>query len=899
MNKMISKLTALGQSLWYDNIERRRLENGDLQAMIARGEIRGVTSNPTIFKNAIANSADYDSALQPMAWAGWNAEQIFWQLAVEDIRSACDLFRALYESADAGDGFVSLEVSPYLAHETRATVEQVRWLWERVDRPNLMVKIPATPQGIPAIRESIAAGVNINVTLIFSLERYREVMEAYFSGLEDRLAAGHTIEHIASVASFFVSRVDTKVDALLPAASPLRGRAAIANTRLAYAAFQETFAGPRWEALQAKGARYQRPLWASTSTKDPAYQDTLYVDALIGQHTVNTVPPQTLEAFKDHGHTRKSISSGIKKAHGDLEALEAQGIAMARVTQELEEEGVQAFADAFTALLETIGSRSAHAAAQLGSLTSRVPKLVARMEAEQVPQRLWDEDASLWSQEAPAQGEIRERLGWLHAPENSQALLPELQSLAAQIHAEGIQRVLVLGMGGSSLAPEVFSYTFAALTPPDGAQPVCLSILDSTDPAQVARAASDYPPVSSLYVVSSKSGSTTEVLAMLEYFWQLSGQDGGRFLAITDPGSPLEAIARERGFRRVILADPQVGGRYSALTAFGLVPAALLGLDAGRLLARASWMKSQARADVPAGRNPGMVLGAVLAGAASAGRDKVTLLADPALATFGAWLEQLLAESSGKQGKGIVPVDREPLDAAIRYSTDRLFVYLRASGELDHQASALRAAAHPVVEIAVPGSYDLGAEFFRWEVAVAIACHLMRVNAFDQPDVEDAKARAKARVAQFRQAGRITEGDFIPLAQAAPALRKFLGEARVGDYIALNAFLPRDPVSITALQDFRAALRRRTGCATTLGFGPRYLHSTGQLHKGGPDTGLFLVVAANPQHDLEIPGEGLTFGTLLRAQAAGDAEALGSKGRRVLPLLLPDPQAVVRLKDIL
>src|SRR5512138_383187 len=269
MSDSIKKLTALGQSIWYDNIQRKLLESGELQAMIERGDIRGVTSNPTIFNNAIAKSTDYDAALKSMSWAGWDAEKIFWQLAIEDIRAACDLFSPLYEETNGGDGFVSLEVSPYIANDTEATIAQAEQLWARVRRPNLMVKIPATKEGIPAIRKAISVGVNVNVTLIFSLQRYAEVMDAYLSGLEDHIAAGHSVEHIASVASFFVSRVDTKIDPKLPAGSDLKGKAAIANAKLAYDAYQQTFAGRRWENLKVKGARVQRPLWASTSTKNP------------------------------------------------------------------------------------------------------------------------------------------------------------------------------------------------------------------------------------------------------------------------------------------------------------------------------------------------------------------------------------------------------------------------------------------------------------------------------------------------------------------------------------------------------------------------------------------------------------------------------------------------------
>ncbi len=362
------RLLQLGQSLWYDNIQRELLQNGELKAMIARGDIRGVTSNPSIFNNAIAKSQDYDEQLVALATAGHSKEEIYEALAVEDIRAAADLFRELYEESNRGDGYVSLEVSPYLAYDSEATVREAKRLWERVDRPNLMIKIPATREGLPAITAAIAQGLNINVTLIFSQERYVEVMDAYLSGLEQRLDAGRPLEHVASVASFFVSRIDTKVDALLEEvvrqrgsrtilAASLRGRLAVANAKLAYQRFKEVFGSQRFARLEAKGARLQRPLWASTSTKNPEYSDVKYVDELIGPNTVNTVPPHTLEAFKDHGTPSLTLESGLAEASQAFEELRAVGVSFDRVTDELEKEGVSAFSDAFSALLNTIEER--------------------------------------------------------------------------------------------------------------------------------------------------------------------------------------------------------------------------------------------------------------------------------------------------------------------------------------------------------------------------------------------------------------------------------------------------------------------------------------------------------------------------------------------------------------
>jgi transaldolase/glucose-6-phosphate isomerase len=879
----IKKLTSLGQSLWLDNIQRKMLENGELKAMIERGDIRGMTSNPTIFNNAISKTKDYDSALTPLAWAGWDAEKIFWELAIEDIRDACDFFAPLHEETNGDDGYVSIEVSPDIADDTDAAFAQAEHLWGRVARPNLMVKIPATKAGIPAIQKGIAAGININITLIFSLKRYAQVMEAFLSGLEERVAAGQPIDHIASVASFFVSRVDTKIDPKLPKDSPLLGKAAIANAKLAYKEFEKIFSGPRWNDLRARGARVQRPLWASTSTKNPDYADTMYADNLIGAQTVDTVPPQTLEAIRDHGRAEISITHGLEEAREALSQLEAMGISMDMVTQELEDEGVKSFAESFKELLETIDKRRKSAVSSLGPLADSVSKRIARLEEDLIPARLWNHDPALWADDPEGQAEVKIRLGWLDSIEDARKRHDGYSSFAKQVHDEGIDRVLVLGMGGSSLTAEVLSTLLAAA---NLEAKLSLAILDSTDPHQVLQAARFYPPDKTLYIVASKSGGTAEVTAAFDYFWELSKANGSRFIAITDPGTSLESLARERGFRKIFSSDPNVGGRFSALTDFGLVPAALLGMDIEKLLGSAEWMRRQSTEHVPAARNPGMALGALVAESALAGRDKLTVLADAPVFALANWIEQVVAESSGKQGKGILPVALEPLDLPEVYGRDRLFIYLRQNGELDNGIAALKHAGFPVIEFPIAGPYDAGAEFFRWEMAISVACHILGVNAFDQPDVQDSKNRTKAKIEDYQKTGKLADVDLVNIKDANVALEKFLSEVKPGDFVAINAYLPRNKETVGVMQLLRVAIREKTKCAVPAGFGPRFQHSTGQFHKGGPNTGWFLQIVYDAKEDMDIPTQGLSFSTLLRAQALGDYEALIAAGRRVLRIHL-------------
>jgi transaldolase/glucose-6-phosphate isomerase len=487
----IDKLHQLGQSIWYDNIERRLLKNGEMERMIVAGEIRGVTSNPSIFQNAIAKSTDYDSAIQPMAWADWNSEDIFFQLAIEDIQQTADLFLPLYQETNGSDGYVSLEVNPKLAYDTEGTLIQAKELWDRVNRKNLMIKIPATKEGLPAIRQAIATGININITLIFSVSRYEEVMEAYISGLEDRVKNNLPINNIASVASFFVSRVDTKVDTILEKLLndqklnhkqflELRGKAAVANSRLAYELFEKVFSAERFTLLKQKGAKIQRPLWASTSTKNPAYYDVIYVEELIGENTVNTMPPQTLDAFRDHGKAEIKIRKKIEDARDLFSSLDNLGIEMDAVTQTLENEGVNSFEKAFISLLDTINNRKISIQTKLPGLSNVIKDRISDLDKKHIVSRIYERDASVWNENPSASNEISNRLGWLDAPFISLDIIDEINKFRDEIVQEGFTHVLLLGMGGSSLAAEVLSLSFRGY-----AEGLNLSILDSTDPRQV------------------------------------------------------------------------------------------------------------------------------------------------------------------------------------------------------------------------------------------------------------------------------------------------------------------------------------------------------------------------------------------------------------------------------
>ncbi len=912
------QLAELGQSIWYDNIQRCLLKSGELAGMIQRGEIRGVTSNPTIFQNAIANYSDYNDSIQALAWSGVDPESIFYALAVKDIQEAADLLKSLYDDTKKLDGYVSLEVSPFLANDTEKTIAEAKRLWGLVNRPNLCIKIPATLAGIPAIKEVIAAGINVNVTLIFSIERYRQVMEAYLQGLEERVKKQLPIDHIASVASFFVSRMDTKVDALLiklvdnddPSneIKPLLGKAAVANAALAYTAFEEVFYTPRFERLKAAGAQCQRPLWASTSTKNPAYSDLIYVDNLIAPVSVNTVPPQTLTAILDHCEPKLKIKDQQENAAGVINAIEQLGISITQVTAELEEEGVKGFSSSFSSLLSTIQSRTDRFINELGQVQKQFHHRLKLIIDEKITERMFSKDPTVWTQNISEHSEIQNRLGWLDSPLNSLLLLEEINSFAKEIGRKGYTDLVLLGMGGSSMAPEVFSLIGKALHLANNG--LKLTVLDTTDPRVILDAARTINPLKALYVVASKSGSTSEIDAMLTYFWHLTfnlagDSCGEHFVAITDPGTILEKLAVDRKFLKIFNGDPSVGGRYSALTPFGLVLAALCGFEIEKVLYGAIAARKICLPGQSAKQNLGAALGVILGEAYLSGKDKLTILSDPELNSFGAWMEQLIAESSGKSGKGIVPVDGEPVISPNYYGTDRVFIYFKSSGVMQEFVDSLLQKGHIVISREIRDAYALGAELYFWEYATAVACSILGVNAFNQPDVQDSKTRTQAKLKAFNETGTLIESNpvwsdksfavfsvnYTPSKHetAGGFLSEFLSLSSPDDYIAINAYVPRDEHFAQVLNQFRKQIMQATGCSTTLGFGPRFLHSTGQLHKGGADNCLFIQITMDyAKSDLAIPGKSFSFGILQAAQAQGDLEALENRNRRVLRLHLKE-----------
>ena len=930
----LKQLAETGQAPWLDFVQRDLIEGGELARMIERDGLKGVTSNPSIFEKAIAHAPEYGAAFERFVQHGDHEPMaIYEHLAIGDIKAAADVLLPVYQATNGRDGYISLEVSPYLAMDTEATIIEARRLHKAVDKPNLMVKVPATTAGIPAIRTLIGEGISINVTLLFAVPMYEAVAHAYIDGLEHFAAQGGDVSKIASVASFFVSRIDNVIDKQLQgkidaggdaALKPLLGKAAIANAKVAYAAYKKLFSGAKWQALEAKGAHSQRLLWASTSVKNPAYPDTLYVETLIGRDTVNTMPPATMDAFRDHGKaTPDAVEQDLEGALAILKSLGQHGISLETVTDDLVIDGVRQFATAFDQLLGAVAvKRSAlvpvnEATIEAdGALKAAVAEASKHWLAEGTIRKLWAGDKQVWT------GADEDKwLGWLDIVGQEHAHVGTLARFAESIKAQGFSHIALLGMGGSSLGPEVLARSFG-----HKAGWPQFHMLDSTDPAQIRTLEAALDLKKTMFIVSSKSGSTLEPNIFLAYFKSRMIETVGaadwakHFTAVTDPGSAMERVAQHDRFAHVFHGVKSIGGRYSVLSKFGLVPAAAMGIDVETFLAHTAHMVKSCSASVPVDQNPGAQLGLLLGVAAKQfKRDKVTIIASPGIADLGAWLEQLIAESTGKLGHGLIPVDGEPLEDVSVYGKDRVFAYLCLAGD-EHKGQAAHVAAlaragHPVVRIMVRDVMSIGQEFFRWEMATAIAGAVIGINPFDQPDVEASKIKTRALTDAYEQGGSAPQGEpvfrengiavFADAANAAALgrhnslsayLKQHFGRAEAGDYIAILAYIERDKAHLAALEGVRKRLMTHRKVATCLGFGPRFLHSTGQAYKGGPNSGVFLQITTDDAHDLPVPDHKYSFSQVKAAQAEGDLSVLVERERRVIRVHLKDVAS--GLKDL-
>ena len=829
---------------------------------------------------------------------------------------------------------MSLEVSPYLARDTRGSISEARRLYKLVKKLNCFIKIPGTKEGVPAIEQLLYEGINVNVTLLFSIDSYTAVAKAYISALKRRAADGKDIKNTISVASFFISRIDVLTDQLLgqymsagntkandtnPAL--LMGKAGIASAKLAYQRFKEIFSGAEWEALKQKGAHVQRPLWASTSNKDPLKSDVRYVEELMGQDTVNTLPDETIAAFADHGQLKKdSIAAGLDEAGKIFGALKRFDIDIDFITQQLEYDGIQKFIEPYNKLISGLAEKrnkimdSKLSAQQIngGALKKEIEAAYDIIDQDQAGRRLFNKDPYLWKTAPDQVKTIQEGLGWLNLPQDFTAKCDDLKTFTDKIKSEGYKHAVLLGMGGSSLCSEVARETFGTS---DGY--LKLLVLDNTEPEAILDVQNQVDLEKTIFIAATKSGGTMETLSFFKYFYEElkkkgSQNPGKNFIAITDPGSPLVPMAEEYKFRRTFLNPTDVGGRYSVLSYFGILPMALMGIDVKEMLARALQMETSCGPEIPAASNPGISLGTTLGICQKNGRDKVTFVMSSSISAFGYWVEQLLAESTGKEGKGLIPVNGETIGAPEVYGKDRIFIYMHLASDDskndEEKLKALEAAGHPVVRINVADKLALGGEYYRWEVATAIAGMVIGINAFDQPNVAESKKNTNNLLDEWKQKGDFQKptndfkiGDYTVYAGNANAQLKdgkyssveavieaFSDLAKPGDYVAMLPYFKLTDERNKILQSWREKIRDKHQVATTLLNGPRYLHSTGQLHKGGPDTGLYLMIVGPNEKEIPIPGEKFGFATLHEAQSLGDYRSLNDKGRRLILINIGD-----------
>ncbi len=917
-----------GQSYWLDNLTRKKIISGELKQRVSEQGLRGVTSNPSIFNNAIANSNDYDEQIAALAKEGKTPEQIYDALTVKDVQDACDILNPVYVESKGTDGFVSLEVSPYLARDANGTMQEARRLFKEVGRPNCMIKIPGTYECIPAIEQMLYEGININITLIFSIERYVEIAQAYIRAIAQRIGEAKPVNSLTSVASVFISRIDVLTDQLLSIPldiwqekennrpESLAGKAGVATARLTYQHFKEIFSGEGWESLEDKGAHLQRPLWASTSNKDPLYPDLRYVEPLIGRDTINTLPDETIVALADHGVLKNdTIEEGLAEAKQLFTNFKKVGIDIDLVTRQLENEGIQKFTNSYNKLISNLADKrmkalGVEAGSQIvscGKLMKEINAAYVSMDEKQIGRLLFAKDPYLWKTGPEQVKEISHRLGWLNLPDDFTKNAELLIAFTEKIKKEGYTHTVLLGMGGSSLCSEVARETFGTA---EGY--LQLFVLDNTDPAAILELERKINIEKTLFIVASKSGNTEETLSFFHYFYnklEKKNAPGNNFIAITDKGTPLVKIAKKYQFRKVFINNPDLGGRYSVLSDFGLVPMALIGVDIKALLSNAKQMEGSCNG-VPVAANPGISLGVVLGICEQHGRDKVTFVLSPSISSFGYWVEQLLAESTGKEGHGLIPVNGELLGAPEVYGNDRIFIHMYLpsdNNEADiEKLEVLEGAGHPIVRIKVANKIALGGEYYRWEIAAATAGIVIGINSFDQPDVEESKKNTSQLLVGWMKDGAFKKSNPLLHVEnisiydgeqtkkltsnhhksAGDFINSFTTQAKPGNYIALLPYFLMTDYRTSILQKWRQRMRDELKEATTLLNGPRYLHSTGQLHKGGPETGLYIILIGEEEEDLPIPSQKFGFATLHQAQALGDFRSLIDKGRRVILIQL-------------
>lgn len=895
--EIYKKFKEIGQSIWLDSISRDMILNNTLSNLIEKYEITGLTSNPTIFENAILNSNTYDESIKIVSKKFKNLDDIAYSLMIEDIQRACDLLKKIFEKTNKNDGYVSIEIPPTI-DETNSIIDCAIKIWEMVDRENLMIKIPATKNGIKAEEELIKRGINVNMTLIFSPQAYKEVVKSYLSALNWRLE-NKLDGNVFSVASFFVSRIDTEINKILTELSTqnqdiekrneiifMRGKAAISVSLITYDIYLKSFFTDEFKKYREAGFKPQKLLWASTSTKDPSLRDTIYMDELCLPNTINTVPQHTIFSFFDHGKINTDdISLRINQAYETYNRLTNYSINWSEIFDKLLNDGIKKFIDSYKNILNSIEKKIKTLETEIITMqlfNSSIKKIISEIEKNSFIERLFSKDHTLWKTDPTSAKIIKNSLGWINLPKEMINKIDEINQFKKEIINEGFKYVVLLGMGGSSLAAEVILNIFG------NDKKVKLFVLDSTNPDWILRLSQKIEITKTLFIVSSKSGTTLETITHFKYFYNLikkkKQKPGKNFIAITDNSTPLQEMAKKYGFRKIFINPSDIGGRFSALSYFGLIPASFTSIDIKSFL-----KKSQEALDELKTKNPpSIVLGSFLAASYLNGRDKLTIILPKKLERFGLWIEQLIAESTGKEGKGILPIiDTEVYDIS-SYSNDRFFVVINLKDfkENEEKIEMLIKNGHPVLRIFLNDIYDIGKEFYRWEIATSLAGYMMKINPFDQPDVQFTKDFTKKILSSPKtelKADIITKNWDVYLANIENEERSLIWSIiknlKENGYIALCSYLDENEKTLNMLTKIKKLLTERLSIPTISVYGPRYLHSIGQLFKGGKNSGVFIILTSKPKKDIKIIGEDLSFTKICMSQAKGDFLAMKEKGR--------------------
>ncbi len=895
------KLKEVSQSLWLDSISRDMILNNTLSSFIEKYQITGLTSNPTIFENAILNSSSYDNSIKMASKKFKTEDDIAYSIMIEDIQRACDLLKKTYETTNGDDGYVSIEIPPTI-NEKSKMVECAEKIYEMVSRPNLMIKIPATQQGIEAEEELIKKGINVNMTLIFSPHIYTKVADAYISAMKWRVE--NKVEgNVFSVASFFVSRIDSEVskelDKIISNTDDIdrkneilmfKGKAAVALSLITYEIYRNKFYTQSFEELRKAGIKPQKLLWASTSTKDPSMRDTLYVDELFLPNTINTIPTNTLFAFFDHGRINlEDIETRINQAKEIYQKIEKNGIIWQAIFENLLYDGMDRFVKSYNKILDAIRKKIKKTDSLLPSLqlyNLEIEQTINQIKNKQFIKRLFLKDPTLWKKDSKSAQQIKKSLGWLDIASVMKKNINNITTLRDEVIKEGFRYAVLLGMGGSSLGSEVISSIFGEH------KKIKLYILDSTNPQWIARISSKIKIEKTLFIVSSKSGTTLETLTQFKYFYSLLKKrlkkPGRNFIAITDSSTPLQEIAKKYSFRKIFINPSDIGGRFSVFSYFGLLPASFTACNIERLIEKAEEAQNElTNNETP----PAIVLGCFMGKAFLSGRDKLTLIVPKKFERFGLWVEQLIAESTGKEGKGIVPiVDTELLNPQ-SYSNDRFFVIISCRNfyeyENEEKINNIIKNGHPVLRVYLNDRYDVATEFYRWEVATAVAGHIMEINPFDQPDVQFTKDFTKkvlqTKTIKLKPSLKTKDIEIytanITINEEKDLLWQILKNISENGYFSLCAYIDENNKNDTMMKRIKKLLTENIGITSLCVYGPRYLHSIGQLFKGGKNNGIFLILTHKSKKDIKILGEDSSFDKICTAQAIGDFLAMKEKGR--------------------